>query len=571
MTEHDQKRAAKKRLAQRYRAELRFKVYGLCAILFAASFLLFLLGDIIVKATPAFTAHWVRVNVEVSEKDIDPAGKRGAADIAKGDFQQPVREALQALFPFADTRAKKRALNGLLSSGGIVDFRRQVLASPELIGQRADAYVLLSADADMYLKGQLTAIQTVTGKGEVVVSGDGPMMTITSGAPDFELSHSLVKQTLQKQADAARTEAERFRIALSSADAAQRTDLAARIAALTQKANDMEAKATSTQSTEAIGPNDPSVLVRINGGIIKATQLSSSSVQGEVLLPVMPGTAAAGKWDILFLDSPESARRLNDQEAVWLEALKDKHMVEQRFNWNFFTAGDSREPELAGIFGALIGSIFTMAVTLLICLPVGVAAAIYLEEFAPKNRWTDLIEVNINNLAAVPSIVFGLLGLSIFLNVFNLPRSAPLVGGLVLALLVLPTIIIASRAALKAVPPSIREAALGVGASKQQSVFHHVLPLAMPGIMTGTIIGMAHALGETAPLLLIGMVAFIVDVPHSLTAAATALPVQIYLWSDLPELGFQAKTAAAILVLLCVLFAMNAVAVMLRRRFERRW
>jgi phosphate transport system permease protein len=202
---------------------------------------------------------------------------------------------------------------------------------------------------------------------------------------------------------------------------------------------------------------------------------------------------------------------------------------------------------------------------------VGVAAAIYLEEFAPKNRWTDIIEVNINNLAAVPSIVFGLLGLAVFLNTFGLPRSSPVVGGLVLALLVLPTIIIAARAALKAVPPSIREAALGVGASHQQAVFQHTLPLAMPGILTGTIIGMAHALGETAPLLLIGMVAFIVDVPHGVTQAATVLPVQIFLWSDLPELGFRAKTSAAILVLLLFLLIMNGLAIFLRKQFERRY
>jgi phosphate transport system permease protein len=214
---------------------------------------------------------------------------------------------------------------------------------------------------------------------------------------------------------------------------------------------------------------------------------------------------------------------------------------------------------------------FTMAITLVICLPLGVGAAIYLEEFAPKNWMTDVVEININNLAAVPSIVYGLLGLAVFLNFFGMPRSSALVGGCVLALLVLPTIIIASRAALKAVPPSIREAALGVGASHQQAVFHHTLPLAMPGIMTGTIIGMAHALGETAPLLLIGMVAFIVDVPSSATAAATALPVQIYLWSDLPEAAFQAKTSAAIVVLLLFLFFMNGLAILLRKRFERRW
>ena len=209
--------------------------------------------------------------------------------------------------------------------------------------------------------------------------------------------------------------------------------------------------------------------------------------------------------------------------------------------------------------------------TLSLSVPLGIAAAVYLEEFAPKNKWTEVIEVNINNLAAVPSIIFGLLGLAVFINFFGMPRSAPLVGGLVLALLVLPTIIIASRAALKAVPPSIKEAALGVGASHQQAVFHHVLPLALPGILTGTILGVARALGETAPLLMIGMVAFIVDIPKGFTEAATVLPVQIYLWSDLPEVAFQSRTAAAIIVLLVILFCLNAVAIYMRKRFERRW
>jgi phosphate transport system permease protein len=245
--------------------------------------------------------------------------------------------------------------------------------------------------------------------------------------------------------------------------------------------------------------------------------------------------------------------------------------VERDFAYRLFVNGDSREPELAGLRGALVGSLFTVAIALLLGIPLGIGAAIYLEQFAPKNRWTDVIEVNINNLAAVPSIIFGLLGLAMFLNVFGLPRSAPLVGGLVLALLVLPTIIIASRAALRAVPPSIREAALGVGASHQQAVFQHVLPLALPGILTGAILGLARTFGETAPLLMIGMVAFIADVPKGITDAATVLPVQIYLWSDLPELAFQSKTAAAIMVLVGTLLMLNAVAIYLRKKFERRW
>jgi phosphate transport system permease protein len=279
------------------------------------------------------------------------------------------------------------------------------------------------------------------------------------------------------------------------------------------------------------------------------------------------------KTEVLLSDDADLYFKGLAQEAdtSLLEKVRNTVPVTTNFSWRLFANSDSREPELAGLRGAITGSLFTVAVALVLGLPLGIAAALYLEQFAPRNRWTDLIEVNINNLAAVPSIIFGLLGLAMFLNVFGMPRSAPLVGGLVLALLVLPTIIIASRAALRAVPPSIKEAALGVGASHQQAVFHHVLPLAVPGILTGAILGLARAFGETAPLLMIGMVAFIADVPGSITDAATVLPVQIYLWSDLPELGFQSKTAAAILVLVAILFALNGIAIYLRRKFERRW
>ena len=270
-------------------------------------------------------------------------------------------------------------------------------------------------------------------------------------------------------------------------------------------------------------------------------------------------------------DQAEGERRLSDAQLGWMDALSKRGSVHRSFATPLLRNGDSREPELAGVLGAAVGSFWTLAVTLALSFPLGVAAAIYLEELAPKNRWTHLIEVNINNLAAVPSIVYGLLGLAMFLGFFGLPRSAPLVGGMVLALMTLPTIIIAGRAAVRAVPPSIREAALGVGASQLQAVFHHVLPLAMPGILTGTIIGMARALGETAPLLMIGMVAFIVDVPSGPLEPATALPVQIYLWADSSERAFVARTSAAILVLLAFLVLMNLTAVLLRNRFERRW
>ncbi len=268
---------------------------------------------------------------------------------------------------------------------------------------------------------------------------------------------------------------------------------------------------------------------------------------------------------------PQDQRRFKDNQIGWVDALEADGRISKKFNSVFFTAGDSREPELAGIWGATKGSFYMLFVTLVLSFPLGVAAALYLEEFAPRNRWVDVIEVNINNLAAVPSIVFGLLGLAVFINFMGLPRSAPLVGGLVLTLMTLPVIIIAARAAITSVPPSVREAALGIGASHMQTVFHHVLPLAMPGMLTGAIIGMARALGESAPLLMIGMIAFIVEVPNSPTDPATALPVQVYLWADSPERAFVERTSAAIIVLLAFLLVMNATAVWLRSRFERRW
>lgn len=267
----------------------------------------------------------------------------------------------------------------------------------------------------------------------------------------------------------------------------------------------------------------------------------------------------------------EALRPLSDKQIAWITELREGGRLDAHFNTALFTNGDSREPELAGIRGAVMGSLYMLLVTISLSFPIGVAAAIYLEEFAPRNRWSDLIEVNINNLAAVPSIVFGLLGLAVFINWMALPRSAPLVGGLVLTLLTLPVIIIASRAAIKAVPPSIRQAALGLGASEMQVVFHHVLPLAMPGMLTGAIIGMSRALGESAPLLMIGMVAFIVDVPGNFTDPATALPVQIFLWADSPERAFAERTSAAIIVLLGFLLLMNLAAVILRKRMERKW
>ena len=307
--------------------------------------------------------------------------------------------------------------------------------------------------------------------------------------------------------------------------------------------------------------------------IVRDAVVRDPSVVGGTLRLAVPASDPFDQLNkgTISRDVPEDQRRVTDRQIGWFDQLVADGRVSRPFNWGLFFNADSRFPELAGLAGAIVGSFYALLVCFLISFPLGIAAAVYLEEFAPKNRWTDLIEVNINNLAAVPSIVFGLLGLAVFLNFFGLPRSAPLVGGMCLSLMTLPTIIIVTRAALKAVPPSIREAALGVGASAHQVVTHHVLPLAMPGILTGTIIGLAQALGETAPLLLIGMNAFITSPPGGLLDASTALPTQIYIWADSPERGFVARTSAGILVLLGFLIVMNGIAIFLRQRLERTW
>ncbi|WP_274627607.1 phosphate ABC transporter permease PstA [Arvimicrobium flavum] len=333
---------------------------------------------------------------------------------------------------------------------------------------------------------------------------------------------------------------------------------------------------------EALGidPKDKAAIRKLKGFLSDGVRVQLRNIV--VADPSVIGTTrnvdllAAANIDSAYkgqidLTVDEKRRKVSDQQVEWMNRLKAEGAMAERFNTGLFTFGASSRPETSGVGVAIIGSLYMMGIVLLLALPIGVAASIYLEEFAKKSRLTDLIEVNINNLAAVPSIVFGLLGLAVFVNFLGMPRSASLVGGLVLTLMTLPTIIIATRAALAAVPPSIRSAALGLGASKMQMVFHHVLPLALPGILTGTIIGLARALGETAPLLLIGMVAFVADYPTTPLDPATALPVQIYMWANEAERAFVERMSGAIIILLVFLMAMNITAIVLRRKFERRW
>jgi phosphate transport system permease protein len=413
-------------LKVRYARERRFQWYGRIAVLIGFVFLIIMLSDIVIKGAPAFTQHYIKLDIDFDPDLLGVSEKATPEEIGNADYAAIVKSSLRKAFPDVSSPKEKKLLYRLISLSAEYSLRDMVIENPKLIGTTSEVWLRAHAEAGSYLKGQVLG------------------------------------------------------------------------------------------------------------------------------------------------DSPEVERRVKDVQIAWLDTLREQGRTESRFNSTFFMAGDSREPEMAGIRAGIYGSFFTMLVTFFLAFPVGVMAAIYLEEFAPRNRITDLIEININNLAAVPSIVFGLLGLAVFINFFGLPRSAPLVGGLVLALMTLPTIVITSRAAIQAVSPSIREAAMGVGASKIQTVFHHVLPVAMPGIMTGSIIGMAHALGETAPLLMIGMVAFIMDAPSGITDASTVLPVQIYLWADSPERGFTEKTSAAIMVLMAFLVVMNALAIYLRRRFELR-
>ena len=555
--------AARARIRTRYRKEARFKAYGIGALVITTVFLVVLLADILIRGTPAFWQHYVTLDVVADRAVISPDGKTDEATIRAADYFPLTQAALESEIPGVKSRAARKQLTRLLSSSAGEDLRNKLIVDPNLIGTTVKTRLLLAAESDLYFKDKPTAIVTRDMRGTASPNAAGDDVTLLTSANDFADAIVTIKQALAKRVAELRAEADRLSLFAGESQVA-------RVKALRAEADLLQKRVDQPKVEEILDNRMPSLLVSINGGVLKLSKLTDVSAAGQTLIPLKSmDEAKPGTWKLVTYETPEGNRKVSDQEITFLEQLRPK--VERSFNWRFLTAGDSRDPELAGIRGALVGTALTLTVTLLLCLPIGVMAAIYLEEFAPKNRITDLIEVNINNLAAVPSIVFGLLGLAVFLNFFNLPRSAPLVGGITLALLVLPTIIIASRAALKSVPPSIKEAALGIGASKQQAIFHHVLPLAMPGIMTGTIIGMAHALGETAPLLMIGMIAFIVDVPHSFTDAATVLPVQIYLWSDLPEAAFKAKTAAAIMVLLTFLFVMNGAAIWLRKKFEKRW
>ncbi len=577
---------ANKRTAKRRAAEWRLKLYGMIAIFLAGAALVALLWSVVGKASGALTETYLSLPITLEAAEIDPDGTGVPRIIRRGDFTGLTKDMLKEQFPDAKGRTTRRQLYDLTSAGAAFELADYVAENPALVGETVTYPFLASDVTDLYLKNDFGALIEKETEGNLTLTADGDSYIVSSSEGDFAAALARVKEALVDQARIVRRQAalqengvveftRRAEAAETEEDRSRNEKQAeARAAARDQllaEADDLEARAEAEGGDEALSEDNRSVLIQVADGWLKMTRITPTGGVAEPVIPMAREVTASNSWGLFVTDLPENARKVTDNQIVWIEALRSKGQVEQVFNARFFTAGDSREPELAGILGAAVGSFWTMLVTFALAFPIGVAAAIYLEEFAPKNKLTDFIEVNINNLAAVPSIVFGLLGLSLFLGVFGVPRSAPIAGGLVLALMTLPTIIIASRAAIRAVPPSIRDAAVGLGASPLQASFHHVLPLAMPGILTGTIIGMAQALGETAPLIMIGMVAFIVDIPQGITDSASVLPVQVFRWSDFPERAFEARTAAAICVLLLFLVVMNAIAVFLRKRFERRW
>ena len=527
-----------RRVRRRYAADRRLQVYGIVAIVLAVGLLGILLASLVVTGLPAFLQTKVDLAIYVDPAKVD------AKDPAKGNFRALVRDALASFVPADATDKQKTEVAKILTSDAPYIVRDYVVDHPDTIGKTITLPIAVSDPFDQLNKGvipkeidalswsQVRYFERLENRGVVVEEGGRTSLKL-----DVYIDPAKIEAGPPPSGDFAAIARDSLQAYLPDVHDT------ALFAMLADDAPDVLAKRVA---------DDPSL-------IGKTVQVS---------FPVSPPVAELAKGETPKVPNP----RFTPTQLAAFDAMVAKGIVHTPFNWELFFNADSRFPERAGLAGAITGTFLMLLVSFALSFPIGIAAAVYLEEFAPKNRLTDLIEVNINNLAAVPSVVFGLLGLAVFIGFFGLPRSVPLVGGMVMSLITLPTIIIATRAALKAVPPSIREAALGVGASKHQVMLHHVLPLAMPGILTGTIIGMAHALGETAPLLLIGMNAFIPSIESmGILEPATTLPTQIYSWADSPERGFVSRTSAAILVLLGFLVVMNMLAVVLRHRFERKW
>jgi phosphate transport system permease protein len=590
------------KIAKRYAAEQRFRAFGLAMVVTAVIACGMLIVSILGQSVPALTENRLHMALDVSAAKADPAGNGNPLEIREqGNFHGMVQDALLARFPTAEADGTIDDLFEVTTSLAAVPIGRIIASDPSIIGKKLNVSIPINDDLDLFIKGAFGKTVEITGQGTLTaaVQPDGSYLLggqgnvfeggvaslrgdLTRAATSLEQGLALKRQrfetgkvqvtALTAQLEAARTKSTGVAALETTLEQAGNNvaDLEREIATDVANIAAFKSGARGEGGALTLGDNKPSVLVETKSGTYKVSTLTPSVATATLLVRPSAGEVASD-WKIIQIATPQDGRAVNDETIAYGRQLKADDAIKPSLNTTIFTNSDSNEPELSGLLSAFVGSLLTLAVTFCLAVPIGVATAVYLEEFAPKNWITDFIEVNINNLAAVPSIVFGLLGFAVFLTFFGMPRSAPIVGGIVLALMSLPVIIIASRAALKAVPPSIREAALGVGASKMQATFHHVLPLAMPGIMTGSILAMAHALGETAPLLMIGMVAFIADVPTGLTDSATVLPVELFMWAGRPERAWEPRTALAIILLLVFMIFMNAVAIYLRRKFERRW
>lgn len=569
--------AVEARLARRYRSEARFRAAGLGAIFIAVAILLILVGSIARQSLPAYTVNELRLTVELSEELVDPLGDTSEASIRAGSFTRVLQNAMRAEFPDVSNRRELRELFQLFNALNAPQLMNDVLDDPGLIGRQHAFRMPLADDLDLYLKGRLVEETVTRFATPLDIAFDARGAQLRVDQPVFADRLSSLRRTVENDITAEQAGRDRLAEQLTLAQGEEAEDLDIQIDFADRRIRALQAQLDGDEFP--LRDDMPSLIVEHQGSFYKLTAVSADGLTAradQVVAATASSTGDAPRgWTLRIVETPEARGRASDNQLIWTRALVERGIIRTAFNGYFFNNSDSREPELAGVRGALFGSILTLIVTVILSVPVGVSAAIYLEEFAPRNPLTDLIEVNINNLAAVPSIVFGILGLSVFITLFGFPRSAPLTAGVVLSLMTLPTIIIATRAALKAVPPSIRQAAMGIGASSTQTVFHHVLPLAAPGILTGAIIGISRALGETAPLLMIGMVAFIADVPSlsfdGMTEPATVLPVQVFLWYDAAERAFQPRAAAAIMVLLFLIVSFNALAIYLRHKFERRW
>jgi phosphate transport system permease protein len=563
-------------LPARYRSELRFRTAGIVAIVISVIILVLLIGSIALKSLPAYTVWQINLPVALDQELVDPDGDVSETSIRQGSYGRVLQNGMRETFPDVSGRSDLRSLFQLYTALNSTRLMDRVIEDPDLVGTDYVFTMPLGDDLDLYLKGMLVEDRSFAMDGVLVIEPGRRRTSVQSQNADFAAVLAELQQMMVDEAMSLEGRAAANRLLASSVDAEETTRLEEEADRFDQRAQALRTDAAGAEGQLELSDDLPSVIVEYRGAAIRLDRLDLNGQGGSgVSILSIAEDRVEDNWTLYIVDTPQARRRIPDNQLIWTRALVERGVVSQAFNHYFFTNADSREPELAGIRGALNGSVLTLIITLLLSIPVGIATAIYLEEYAPKNKFTDLIEVNINNLAAVPSIIFGLLGVAIFIDVFGLPRGTPVLGGMVLSLMTLPTIIIATRASLKAVPPSIRQAALGVGASRTQSIFHHVLPLATPGILTGSIIGLSRALGETAPLLMIGMVAFIADAPklslEGFTEPATVLPVQIYLWYSAAERAFEPRAAAAIIVLLALIISFNAVAVYLRRKFERRW